>query len=150
MKRKQTTWLPKEKLVITELSGDLDKDDIIEWNESLNTTLQRLPPSTKFKILVNLYGFRARDFEVHKQFRGVIPRTLAAHGWYVGYLRMFPEANVTLSSANNIYCVAAAHVHQDETKIRNYADNYSMRNERFFSDAEAARSWINSISVDQA
>lgn len=148
MKKKQTTWLPHKRLVITELSGDINKKDVEEWNESLDTTLKQLPPSAKFKILVNLYGFKASDFEVHKKFREVIPRTLAAHGWYVGYLRMFPETRVCVSSLNDIYCIAAAHVHQDETKIRNYADNYSMRNERFFTDAEAARNWIDSIVVE--
>ena len=145
MKKKQTTYLPDEHLVVTELSGYLDSADVDEWHESLKTTLNKLHPSTKFKILVDLYGFKARDFEVHKKFREVIPVTLAAHGWYVGYLRMFPEANVTLYSTNNVYCIAAAHVHQVETKIKNYADNYSMHNERFFTEAEAARSWINSI-----
>jgi hypothetical protein len=148
MKRKQTVYLKEEKLVVTELSGDLDSNDIDEWQQSLTTVLGQLEQDTKFKILVDLHGFKASDFEVHKKFRVVIPKILAEYGWYVGYLRMFPEAELTIRSHQNIYCVAAAHVHQDETKIRNYAENYSMRNEGFFTDTYTARKWIKSVSID--
>ena len=132
MKRKQTRFIKEENLVITELAGHLDSQHIDAWKHSLIGVLGQLEPGTKFKILVDLHGFKAKDFEAHKKFRTVIPQTLAEYGWYVGYLRMFPEATLTIRSSQNIYCVAAAHVHQDETKIRNYAQNYSMRNERFF------------------
>ncbi|HUC79341.1 MAG TPA: hypothetical protein VMR70_00440 [Flavisolibacter sp.] len=148
MKRKQTSYFDKESLVVTELSGALDSNDIDEWRQSLNKVLEGLTPGTKFKILVDLHGFTATNFEAHKKFRVVVPETLAAYGWYVGYLRMFPEAQLTISSQQNIYCVAAAHVHQDETKIRNYAENYSMRNEKFFTDSSDARSWVESVCTE--
>ncbi len=147
MKRKNTIYLADQKLLVTELSGELDQHDVTEWQHSLESTLQQLQADTKFKMLVDLHGFKAVNFEVHKQFREVIPRTLAAHGWYTGYLRMFPETKVNISSTDNIYCVAAAHVHHDETKIRNYSENYTMRNEGFFTDATVARTWIDKIEV---
>ncbi len=146
-KRKETTFLREEKLVITQLSGELDETDIDEWQRSLKGVLQQLEPNSKFKILVNLHGFKATDFEAHKKFRVVVPQLLANYGWYVGYLRMFPEATITIQSHQSIYCVAAAHVHHDETKIENYATNYSMRNEAFFTDPERARVWIDAIAV---
>lgn len=148
MKRTQTSYLKDEKLVITELSGDLNENDIGEWRQSLVEVLRHLGPDTKFKILVNLHGFKAKNFEAHKKFRVVVPQLLAEYGWYVGYLRMFPEATLTIQSNRNIYCLAAAHVHQDETKIRNYAENYSMRNEGFFTDPDEARKWIDAIPVE--
>ncbi|HVG15539.1 MAG TPA: hypothetical protein VM935_11280 [Chitinophagaceae bacterium] len=147
MKRKQTNYLKEKRLVITELSGDIDSEDIEAWQQSLATVLRQLEPGTKFKILVDLYGYKARDFEAHKKFRAIVPQMLAEYGWYVGYLRMFPEASLFIRSSQNTYCVAAAHVHQDETKMRNYSENYSMRNERFFIDPEAARTWIDAIAV---
>ncbi|RYG43455.1 MAG: hypothetical protein EOO01_21290 [Chitinophagaceae bacterium] len=150
MKKKQTVYDKVNKLVVTELSGELDINDIEEWHQSLRTVLDTLEPATNFKILVNLFGFTALNFDAHKKFRTIIPELLAAYGWYVGYLRMFPEASVFIRSSANIRCIAAAHVHQDETKIRNYADNYSMRNESFFTDAAKAREWIESIPIPEA
>jgi hypothetical protein len=147
MKKKQTVYLEEQQLIITELSGELDMDDVEEWHQSLRSAIAALQPGTKFRILVNLHGFRAKDFEVHKKFRVIIPLTLAECGWYVGYLRMFPETEITIRSTNNIRCVAAAHVHQDETKIRNYAEHYSMINEGFFTDPVKAREWIEAIRL---
>jgi hypothetical protein len=147
MKRKSTNYLKEKRLVITELSGDLGSEDIEAWQQSLVTVLEELEPGTKFKILVDLYGYKALDFEAHKKFRVIVPQMLAEYGWYVGYLRMFPEASLFIRSRQNVFCVAAAHVHHDETKIRNYSENYSMRNERFFIDPEAARTWIDAVAV---
>lgn len=148
MKGTHTTYLKDQQLVITELSGDLEIQDVESWQASLHATLQQLEPGTKFKVLVDLHGFKAVNFEVHKKFREVIPTTLAGYGWYVGYLRMFPDAAITIRSQNGIVCRAAAHVHHDETKIRNYADNYSMLNEGFFTDPAAARTWIESVNIE--
>ncbi|HEV7330171.1 MAG TPA: hypothetical protein VGN63_03955 [Flavisolibacter sp.] len=148
MKRNETMFLKDEKLVITELCGDLNTTDIETWQQSLQEVLHQLEPDTKFKILVNLHGFNAQDFETHKKFRVVVPQTLANYGWYVGYLRMFPEAELAIRSRQNIFCLAAAHVHHNETKIRNYADNYSMHNEGFFTNPAEARKWIGAIVID--
>lgn len=142
-----TIYIAEQQLIVTELSGELDLNDVEQWKQELHQVLNQLAPGTKFKILVNLHGFKAQNFEVHKKFRDTIPLTLADCGWYVGYLRMFPEAVITIRSVNNTYCLAAAHVHQDETKIRNYADNYSMLNEGFFTDPMEARQWIEAIAV---
>ncbi len=148
MKKMETLYLASENLIVTDLSGELDTADINEWSASLERTLMQLQPNTKFKMLVNLHGFKASNLEAHKKFRAVIPTTLARYGWYVGYLRMFPEARLTISSKDNIYCIAAAHVHQDETKIKNYSDNYQMKNEGFFTDPELARKWLDSVPVN--
>lgn len=148
MKTIRTEWYKDELLVITQISGDVGEKDIEEWYQGLNQTLESLEANSKFKILVNLHGFKAKDIEAHKKFRVIIPLTLARYGWYVGYLRMFPEAEITIRSERKIYCVAAAHVHHDETKISNYATNYSMFNEGFFTDPESARKWITNVKIN--
>lgn len=147
MKKKGTIYLKDKKLIITELSGDLDMEDVEQWHQSLKDVIGSLEPGTVFKILVDLHGFKAQSFEVHKKFRVIVPLILAGCGWYTGYLRMFPETEITIRSTGNIYCLAAAHVHQDETKIRNYAENYSMINEGFFTDPVEAREWIEAIRI---
>lgn len=147
MKQKQTTYLKEEGLIITSLSGEVDHADVDEWHSSLRQVLNRLESGDSFKILVDLHGFKAVNFEVHKKYRVIIPSILAEYGWYIGYLRMFPETNITIHAKHNIRCVAAAHVHHDEGKIKNYADNYTMMNERFFTSTDEARSWIQSIRI---
>lgn len=147
MIRTHTTYDPKQNLLITELSGEIAQPDLEDWQKKLNAVLDIIPAQTKFKVLVNLYGFKAADLATHKQFREIIPRTLAGFGWYTGYLRMFPEADVRVHSTSGRYCVAAAHVHDDEEKINNYARNFTMKNEGFFSDPDKARTWIDSISI---
>lgn len=147
MKKKNTIYLKEQQLIITELSGDLDMDDVEQWNQSLKDVINSLEPNTRFKILVDLHGFKAQNFEVHKKFRVIVPLALAECGWYIGYLRMFPETEICIRSTNNIYCMAAAHVHQDETKIRNYAEHYSMINEGYFTDPGEARQWIEAIRL---
>lgn len=145
MKRKDTKYYQDKQLVVTTLSGELDATDVQEWHQSLRSVTGSLEPGTQFKILVDLNGFKASSFEVHKQFRVMVPQLLADYGWYVGYLRMFPEAEICIRSNDNIRCRAAAHVHHDETKISNYATNYSMINEGFFTDSGVAREWIEGI-----
>ncbi|GAB3541609.1 hypothetical protein [Spirosoma fluminis] len=147
MKRKEATYVPQEKLVVTHISGDLDANDINDWRLALTQVFNQLPDGARFKILVNLHGFKAVDFESHKQFRTIIPLALANYGWYIGYLRLFPEAEITIRSERGIHCIAAAHVHHDETKITNYDTNFRMRNERFFTDPQTARAWIDGIVV---
>lgn len=145
MKRKDTRYYKDQQLIVTTLSGELDAADVQEWHESLKAVTGSLEAGTQFKILVDLHGFKANNFEVHKQFRVMVPQLLAEYGWYVGYIRMFPEAEICIRSTNNIRCRAAAHVHHDETKIANYASNYSMINEGFFTDSRAAKEWVEAI-----
>ncbi|MFT3827608.1 MAG: hypothetical protein QM731_27040 [Chitinophagaceae bacterium] len=147
MKRTHSFFIKEDNLVVTELSGELDSNDIEEWQLSLKNVINSLEAHSKFKILVNLHGFKAQNFDAHKKFRVIIPLTLADYGWYVGYLRMFPEAAIMIHAPYNIHCIAAAHVHHDESKISNYAKNYTMINEGFFTDPLKAREWINGIII---
>lgn len=148
MKRKVTHYYRAQKLIVTELSGNLDGNDIEDWESSLRSVLGKLSAGTKFKVLINLHGFKAVNLEAHKKFRVIVPKLLAEYGWYVGYLRMFPEATLMITSTNDIHCLAAAHVHHDKIKIQNYAEKYSMHNEAFFTDPEKAKEWIESIEIN--
>ena len=147
MKLKQTLWLPQERLILTELSGDVDLTDIQDWKRSITDAFALIENNSRFKIMVNLHGFKAVDVTAHKAFREIIPRVLANYGWRVGYLDLFPEAVVDLKNERGIQCVAAVHVHHDETKINNYDTNYSREHERFFTDPVKAREWISSIRL---
>ncbi|HEV7329467.1 MAG TPA: hypothetical protein VGN63_00350 [Flavisolibacter sp.] len=145
MKIAESFWYPEQQLIITRLSGNLDMADVEKWETSLLQALSQVPDNGLFKIMVDLHGFKAVNFEVHKKFRVIIPQTLAHYGWRVGYLDMFPEANVNITTTRGVQCFAAVHVHQDESKIKNYDANYSRPNERFFTDPLTAREWIHQL-----
>lgn len=147
MKHYESTYLPHQKLIVTHLSGELGANEIENWRLSLVAVFEQLSDNDRFKILINLHGFKATDFNAHKQFRVIIPSLLANYGWYIGYLRLFPETEITIRSERNIHCVAAAHVHHDETKITQYATHYSIHNEGFFTDPQVARNWLDGVMI---
>src|SRR5687767_4586175 len=109
----ETTWDPENKLIVTNISGDIQTQDVAVWEHDLRSRLEQIPENSVFKILVNMYGFKAVDIESHKKFRTIVPLTLAQYGWKVGYLGLFEdEANtMTFENKRGIRCVAAAHVH---------------------------------------
>lgn len=148
LKIAKTDWEPENRLIITHISGDLEKEDVIRWEQSLYEALDRVEDGGTFRIFVNLHGFTALNLDAHKHFRTIVPLTLADYDWKVGYVAMFEEEahQLVLSSKRNIRCVAAAHCHQDATKIEKYESLYSSANERFFTDPEKAEAWIRSIA----
>lgn len=141
-----THWYPENKLIITHISGEANSDDIKRWEQSLLRTLDQVEDNDTFKIFVNLHGFKAINIEAHKQFRTIIPLTLATYGWKCGYVDMFEEASLLqLTNIRGIQCTAAAHAHHDETKMALYESNYSRSNEHFFTDPIAAQQWISNM-----
>lgn len=146
-KQFKTTWYPDEKLIITHISGDVTREEVEQWDQSLQQALGELPDNSTFKLFVNLNGFKAINFDAHKRFRTVIPGTLANYGWRVGYIDLFEEAaNLPITQTRGITCTAAVHVHQDETKIALYDERFGRECERFFTDPQMAEEWIRSIS----
>jgi hypothetical protein len=145
----KSEWLPEEKLVITHISGQVGMAEIEAWDHSLQETFSKIEENGQFKIFVNLHGFQAANFEAHKRFRTVIPTTLANYGWRVGYLAMFEDAaDLPLTHTRGISCLAAVHVHQDETKIAKYDSQFGKETERFFTDPTLARRWIRSVVIE--
>lgn len=143
-----TQWYPEERLIITQISGDVDKDDVEAWEQSLHEQLARVEDGATFKIFINLYGFKAVDLDAHKRFRAIVPSTLANYGWKVGYVNLFDEAaSMVLKNERGIQCVAAVHCHQDSTKIEQYESRFGKDNEHFYTDPVLAEQWIRSVSL---
>ncbi len=143
----KSTWYPEKKLLVTHISGDVDKSDIILWEKSLNRSLEEIEPNQTFKIFVNLHGFKALNIDAHKRFRNIVPATLAQYGWKVGYLDLFKEETrgLAVTHTRGIRCVAAAHCHQDASKIGMYETRYGRDNERYFTDPTKANEWIEEV-----
>ena len=143
----ESGWYPGEKLLVTHISGDVDEQDVDRWKKSLEEALNKIEDNGRFKVFVNLYGFKAVNFDAHRKFRVTIPSTLADYGFRVGYLGLFPEAQVALKNTRGIQCVAAVHVHHDDTKINSYDRLFGSETERFFTHPDVGEKWIRSIDV---
>ncbi|WP_300604494.1 hypothetical protein [Niabella sp.] len=144
-----TNYYPNKKLVVTHISGELEKTDVEQWAQSFKDRLEQLADNSTFKIFINMYGFKAANIDAHKRFRGVVPLTLAGYGWKEGYLDLFEEEARTITYRNirGIKCVGAAHAHQDETKMDLYETKFSSNNEHFFPDPAQARQWIENLEI---
>lgn len=144
-----TNWYPEKRLVVTHISGDIEKEDIEQWEASFRNALDQIEDNATFKIFINMHGFKAVNLDAHKRFRAVIPLTLADYGWKTGYLGLFEEEAKTMTFKNTrgIQCVGAAHSHQDETKMNLYETRFSSERERFFIDPTQARQWIEGLEI---
>ncbi|MCG2612969.1 hypothetical protein LZZ85_01715 [Terrimonas sp. NA20] len=144
-----TNWFSEEKTIDTRVCGKVTFRDIELWEESLHLALQQIESGGVFRIMVDLFGFSPNNIETHKRFRSIIPVTLSQYGWKVGYVDLFNEEAEKLQYVNtrDIKCIAAAHAHQDETKIGLYQRSYSRYNEHFFTDPLLARKWLKELSV---
>ena len=145
----ETNWYPEKRLVVTHISGDIEKDDIEQWEKSFKKALDQIEDETTFKIFVNMYGFKAVNIDTHKRFRTVIPLALADYGWKVGYVDLFEEEAKTMTYKNTrgIKCVGAAHSHQEKTKMDLYETRFSSDREHFFLDPIQARQWIENLEM---
>jgi len=140
-------WISKEKLLITNLSGPVDREDIAIWKHMLLQAQDEIPDGSRFKMYINLYGFKAADMEAHKAMREVVPRTLARYGFRAGYVDLFDNVELPLQCHRGIQCLAAAHVHQDDTKIGLYRERFGSETEQFFTDPLLAETWIRAVPI---
>lgn len=136
-------------ILITRLGGLINSSDIICWENSLLEATANIPANTTFSMFVNLMGFKASNFAVHKQFRTIIPTLLSNYGYRIGYLDMFPEAEITLSNKRGIRCIAMANAHQDASKMLDYQTKFSNATEQYFTDEKAAWEWITNLPSAQ-
>lgn len=134
---------PSTKILTTHLNGAVSLADVEEWITSYHKALKQIPPYTNFKVLVDLNGFKADNFETHKKMRTVVPASLAQYGHMVGYIKLFEPNGISTSVTEGKKCIAAAHVHHDETKISLYQNTYAGANEFFTTDYLKAEEWIN-------
>lgn len=145
----QTQWFASERLLISQLSGDITSSEIDQWIDSLESALNELTPGQVFRVFFNLVDFKADSLDTHKKFRGVIPLTMASYGWKVGYVDLFDEAALlTYQTKRGIRCLAAAHAHHDATKIAAYEERFGRATERFFTDAVQAEAWIRTLNLE--
>jgi hypothetical protein len=142
-----SNWLPQSRLLTTRLQGTVGLDAVEGWRRGLHAALDRIEANTIFKLLSDLSNYEPADLAAHKVMRVVIPQTLANYGLRTALLDLFDGDEIALEKTRGIRCIAVAHVHHDEGKMTAYESKLSRPNERFFSDAEQARTWLLEVRL---
>jgi len=126
------------------VSGVLDCGEIAAWEAELYGAVRSLPEGTGFQMIDDLRGYEvaSQALSAHKELREVTPRFLAAHGFVVGFFRLYEETAPEKSEPRE--CTRVVHLHHDEHKMARYREVLSSARENFFSDADAARDWLAS------
>ena len=127
----------------TRLAGTLTLADVHAWRDALHAAGRAVPAVAEFRALVDIRGYDvgAQDMAVHRVQREVVPRFLAAHGFVVGFFRLYeetpPPADPSLAR-----CIAVAHVHHEAFKMERYDELLGSDTERFFTDPAEAEAWL--------
>lgn len=146
-KKIESSWAPDRRLMVTQISGEINVADVKRWRESLQYALDQIPNNTPFKILVNMYGSCPVDINAHIQLNTTVPQLLSQYGWKVGSIDMFEDqANaMSYTRKRGVYCYGAAHCHHDIFKMELCEIYYSSNNEHYFTDPGYAEQWISAI-----
>lgn len=136
-------WDDTLSLLQTELKGPVTARDVQLWEKELQRELDLVPDGRMFRLLLDLHGFEPVDMEAHKAMRLVIPTILMNHGMRPAFADLFDDAGeITLKKERQRRCFAFANVHHDEHKMGQYEIKIGRADQRFFTDAGAARQWL--------
>lgn len=132
-------------ILTTRLTGTVTTADVARWKESLARDAEQIPDGGTFRLLLDLRGYEPADPDAHKAMRVVIPLFLADYGFRTALLDLFPGTELPLHNLRGITCTAFANVHHDATKMATYEERLARANEHYFTDADAARAWLESL-----
>jgi len=133
-------------MLTTRLTGTVTTDDVQRWKESLVRDAASVPDGGTFRLLLDLRGYEPANTDAHKAMRVVIPLFLADYGFRTALLDLFPGTELPLRNLRGITCTAFANVHHDPTKMSEYERKLARANERFFTDVDEARAWLEGLA----
>ena len=124
------------------VSGVLAAREVQMWDERLYTVSADLAPDGRFQFVDDLRGYEVADQDgaVHQLMRSVTPRFLAAHGFAVGFWRLYEQAPPPPTRQPR--CWRVAHIHHDCAKMERYTELLATDTEAFFCDGAQAESWV--------
>jgi hypothetical protein len=143
----RVSWEPKQSLLSTTLCGRMDEEDIAEWKEMLQMSIDAIPDDTLFRLLANFTGVEAVNANVHAVFRMSLPHLLAQYDCRLSFLNLFPETAIELSSKRGIRCRAIANVVEDAARMGDYDYRFASEQEGFFNDLNEALQWLNKVTA---
>lgn len=128
----------------TAINGVMDFATVAAWEAELYGAIRALPAGSDFQVIEDLRGYEVGDqaMAVHKELREVTPRFYAAHGFVVGFFKLYDETPPEPSEPRK--CRRVVHLHHDAFKMERYRELLGTPDESFFSDVDAAREWLTS------
>jgi hypothetical protein len=139
-------WDRQQRLLVTQLTGTVDVDDVDAWRLALLDAVERIPDGTSFKLLLDLTGYEPASLDAHRHMRMVVPDLLIAHGLRPAFVDLYPDApEPVVIQDRGVVCVAFANVHHDETKMARYEEQIATANQRFFTSRSAAEEWLATV-----
>lgn len=141
-------WDAAARTLSTRLSGPVSEADVRSWEAALAGALARIEDGGVFKLLYDLRFYEPADLDAHRAMRTVVPLLLAAHGFRTAILDLFEGADLPLTTARGIRCLAAACVHHDAGKMTEYERRLGRPTERFFTDRAEAETWLASVPIE--
>lgn len=139
-------WNTTTSTLTTRLGGIATFEDVTAWIASLSAAVSAIPDNTPFKLLVDLSHYQFANLDAHKEMRVVIPILLSQCNFKSWLVTHFSGAEIDISSVRGLRCVAVAHVHDDEGKMREYETRAQSPVERFFSNVDDAKTWLESAA----
>jgi len=133
---------PSTRVLHSSVEGVLSAREVEDWSRALHDSTAALPASAEFLFLSDLQGYEVadQDLAVHKRMREVHPLFLAAHGFALGFWRLYGQTPPAPSRSGA--CVRVAHLHHDLHKMERYEELLASPVERFFRDRKAALEWL--------
>lgn len=128
----------------TAVNGVVDFATVAAWEAELYGAVRALPAGSSFQVIEDLRGYEVGDqvLAVHKELREVTPRFYAAHGFVVGFFKLYEETPPEPTEPRT--CRRVVHLHHDAHKMDRYREVLGSADESFFADVDAAREWLTS------
>jgi len=130
--------------VVSRLTGPTDLGAARAWQRSLHGALRAVPRQAEVRLLVDQSGYRPAGLDVHRLVRTVVPDLLATYGVRPALSDLFGAATVAVNSSPDRRVVACALVQDNPVKMAKLDRAVGRADQRFFSDVEVARAWLES------
>ncbi len=133
---------PSCNTIYTAVNGLVDHGELAAWEAELYGAARSLPEGSRFQVIEDLRGYEVAEqsLAVHKVMREITPRFYAAHGFVVGFFRLYETEPPAPSDTRT--CTKVLHLHHDEHKMARYREVLGSERESFFADTDAAREWM--------
>lgn len=137
---------PSCQTLYSAVHGAMSFADVAAWEAELYGAARSLPEGARFQAIDDLRGYEVGEqaLALHKELRTVMPRFLAAHGFVVGFFRLYDEPAPAPSEPRTAWRVV--HLHHDAQKMSRYRELLGTETENFFTCPEQAREWLTSAT----
>jgi len=128
--------------IVSRLTGSPDLAAARAWQRDLHAAVRSAPSGAEVRLLVDQSGYRPANLDVHRFVRTVVPDLLALYGVRPALADLFGGTTVTVSRDPDRRIVACATVHDNPFKMARLDRAVGRADQRFFSDAEVALTWL--------